>query len=119
MNPCEPGSPVNHYEIWCNLRDSHRDMEFVQNVRAYLGHLQEHGKIAAWRLTRRKFGFGPPELGEFHITISCETLAQLDEAFTAVAPRSGELEKLHARVYSMVTDFRAGLYRDFPDPQRA
>ncbi|MBK8269227.1 MAG: hypothetical protein IPK83_13325 [Planctomycetes bacterium] len=109
---------MNYYEIWFNLADSHKDLEFAENLQAYLGWLQSNGKIASWRLSRRKFGFGPPELGEFHVTISCETLTQLDEAFAVVAPRSGELEKLHARVYSMVTDFRAGLYRDFPDEQR-
>ena len=38
---------------------------------------------------------------------------------TSSAARDGEVEKLHARVYSLVTDFRAALYRDFPDPERA
>lgn len=109
---------MNHYEIWCNLKDSHRDMEFAENVRAYLGCLQSNGKIAGWRLSRRKLGFGPAELGEFHISISCNTLAQLDEAFSTIAPRSGDIEKLHVRVYSMVTDFRSALYRDFPDRER-
>lgn len=109
---------MNHYEIWCNLKDGHRDLEFVENLGGYLGRLQELGKIAGWRLTRRKLGFGPPELGEFHITIECESLAQLEEAFKTIAPRSGEVESLHARVYSMITDFRSALYRDFPDPER-
>lgn len=34
------------------------------------------------------------------------------------AKRSGALEELHSAVYSKVTDFRAALYRDFPDPVR-
>jgi hypothetical protein len=109
---------MNYYDIWFNLKDSHRDMELVANVNAYLGHLQKLGKIAGFRLRRRKLGFGPPELGEFSLSIWTETLAQLDAAFDTVATRSGEVEQIHSRVYSMVTDFRSALYRDFPDPQR-
>ncbi len=109
---------MDHYEIWCNLKDSHRDLEFASNVRDYLGQLKEQGKIADYRLTRRKLGFGPAELGEFNISIAVKNLAQLDEAFDVVASRSGEIERLHAMVYGMVTDFRSALYRDFPDPQR-
>lgn len=101
-----------------NLKDSHRDIEFAPNVAAYLGWLKDHGNIAAWTLTRRKFGFGPEQLGEYHIVVSCDTLAQLDEAFMTVAPREGEIQKLHAAVYSMVTDFKSALYRDFPDAVR-
>jgi hypothetical protein len=109
---------MNHSHIWVNLKDSYRDVEFARNVAAHLGRLKDHGKIAAWTLTRRKFGFGPEQLGEYHIVVSCDTLAQLDEAFMTVAPREGEIQKLHAAVYSMVTDFKSALYRDFPDAVR-
>jgi hypothetical protein len=109
---------MDHYEIWCNLADTHKDLEFARAVDAYLGFLQRDGRIAGYRLKRRKLGFGPPELGEFHLTIDVESLAQLEQAFSVVAARSGELERLHAAVYSRVTDFRSALYRDFPDPQR-
>lgn len=109
---------MNYYTMWVNLRDSRRDVEFAQNVDAYLGHLQRAGKIEGWRLVRRKFGFGPDTLGEFQITVWTHDLAQLDAAFKVVATRDGEVERLHHPVYSMVTDFKAALYRDFPDPER-
>lgn len=109
---------MNHYEIWCNLKDSRRDLDFARAVSDYLGFLQREGRIEGWRLTRRKLGFGPSELGEFHISIQTRDLAQLDHAFDIVATRAGEIERLHAPVYSMITDFRSALYRDFPDPQR-
>ena len=109
---------MNQYQIWCNLADSHRDLEFAQAVAGYMGFLKREGLIADWRLTRRKLGFGPAELGEFNVTITVIDLAQLERAFGAVAVRSGEMEQLHARVYSLVTDFRSALYRDFPAPQR-
>ena len=109
---------MNHYHIWCNLKDTHKDLEFAENLRGYLGQLQELGKIAGYQLARRKLGFGPQELGEFHVTIAAENLTQLDAAFDVVAARAGSLEAAHAKVYSMVTDFKSALYRDFPDPQR-
>ncbi len=109
---------MDHYEIWCNLRDSRTDVQFCRAVDAYLGHLKAQGRIEGWTLRRRKLGFGPPELGEFHISIATRDLAQLDRAFSIVATREGEIERLHAPVYSMITDFRSALYRDFPDPQR-
>lgn len=109
---------MNHYEIWVNLKDSRRDVEFCRAVDAYLGHLKEQGKVESWRITRRKFGFGPEGLGEFHVSIAFRDLAQMDAAFGVVATREGEVERLHLPVYSMVTDFKSALYRDFPDPER-
>lgn len=109
---------MNYYHMWFNLRDSHRDLEFAGALQQYLDHLKSLAKIEGWNLTRRKFGFGPAGLGEFHATVWTRDLAQLDEAFRAVAPRAGEMERLHAAVYSRVTDFVSGLERDFPDPER-
>jgi hypothetical protein len=109
---------MDHYHIWCNLRESCADLTFVQNVRAYLGHLKGQGLLEEFTISRRKLGFGPPELGEFHIDIATRDMAQLDHAFSAAAARSGEVERLHAAVYAMVTDFRSALYREFPDAVR-
>lgn len=109
---------MDYYEIWCNLRDSSRDLEFCANVERYLGHLREQGLIAGFRLARRKLGFGPPGLGEFNVTIETRDLAQLELAFQQVAARAGETEALHRAVFSAVTDLTFALYRDFPDPGR-
>ena len=81
---------MNYYEIWCNLKDSHTDLEFAAALRAYLAHLQSDGRIRGFRLARRKLGFGPPELGEFQITIETDDLVQLESAFDLVSTRSGE-----------------------------
>ncbi len=109
---------MDYYQIWCNLKDSHTDLEFCDNVNGYLGRLKALGHIAGYSITRRKFGFGPAELGEFNITIQAENLAKLEETFQHVAKRDGETERLHRLVYVAVTDFRSALYRDFPDPVR-
>ncbi len=77
---------MNIYHMWFNLIDSHKDVEFSRNVASYLNHLKDQGKIESWRLTRRKFGFGPDHLGEFHCEVHCKDLTQLDTAFSLVAP---------------------------------
>jgi hypothetical protein len=110
---------MDYYEIWCNLIDSSQDLAFCANVAQYLGHLGEHGWIEGYRISRRKLGFGPPALGEFHITIEVRDLAQLEQAFQRVAARAGEIESLHRAVYSAVKDLQFALYREFPDPVRA
>ncbi len=109
---------MNIYHVWCNLKESRRDLEFVENLRAYMEYLVKSGEMASWRLTRRKLGFGPAELGEFHITMEFKSLVELERAFGDVATRTGEVEDLHRKVFVMVTDFRSGLSRDFPDAER-
>ena len=106
------------YEIWCDLGPGQRDLEFAAAVHQYLGALQADGRIAGYRLTRRKLGLGPPAFGEFHISIEVESLAQLDAAFHAVSERTDPVEALHHAVNSRVRNFQAALYRDFPDPHR-
>lgn len=109
---------MDYYHMWVNLKDGRQDLAFAKAIDGYLGHLKAKGLLESWTLTRRKFGFGPPGLGEFHVCVMTTNLTQLDAAFSLVATRSGEVEQLHSPVYSMVTDFVSMLERDFPDPQR-
>ena len=109
---------MNCYEIWVDLQPGVNDLEFAKSVQAYLSALQSAGKLASFRIRRRKLGFGPAELGEWNITLEYRDLHQLEESFEAVATRSGEVEELHHAVYSRVRNFKSGLYRDFPDPVR-
>ncbi len=106
------------YHVWCSLKPGTSDTEFSDRVGAYLGHLREEGLIQSWRLTRRKLGLGPAELGEFHLMIEVRDMAQLDSAFARAASRRNPVEGLHFAVNSMVSQATFALYRDFPDPVR-
>jgi hypothetical protein len=106
------------YHIWCNLVPGTSDLEFCAAVDRYLGALRAEGRIGGHRLTRRKLGLGPRELGEFHIAIELEDLAQLDRAFREVSTRSEPIESLHHAVNQSACDVTFALYRDFPDAQR-
>ena len=106
------------YHIWCNLRPGTSDLEFCSAVDRYLGALRAEGRIAGHRIARRKLGLGPSELGEFHIMIEVEDLAQLDRAFLEVSRRSGTIESLHHAVNQSACDLTFALYREFPDAHR-
>jgi hypothetical protein len=109
---------MDHYHIWCDLRPGAKDLEFVAAVDAMLGALKQKGFLEGHAIARRKLGFGPSEIGEWHVHVRTRTLAQLEQAFDHVTPRTGEMERLHAAVWSRVVNFRSALYRDFPDPNR-
>lgn len=106
------------YHGWCDLKPGVSDIEFAENMGKYMRHLEEEGLIEGWRLTRRKLGFGPAELGEFHIAIEVKDLRQLEAAFERVGGRREPTEGFHFGVNSLVHNARFALYRDFPDAFR-
>ena len=106
---------MNYYHFWVDLIDSHKAKEFCSAVHEYLGHLKENGFVEGHGLTRRKLGFGPGKLGEFHISIHVKDLVQFESTFKAVANPDEKTARLHANVYSRVKNMKTGLYRDYPD----
>lgn len=104
------------YELSADLGPGVRDTDLVSALDRYLGNLVAEGRIESWRLLRRKLGLGTGP--EFRILIEVRDLAQLDDAFRAVSARSDPIEELHHRVNSLVVNFSASLYRDFPDDHR-
>ena len=109
---------MDHYLIWCNLKDTSKDLAFCRDVDAYLNHLRDQGLLEGHRILCRKLGLGPGELGEFFIDIQTRDLGQLEQAWAHVATRSGEPERLHFPVYTAAKEARFGLYGDFPDAVR-
>ncbi|MGE0828269.1 MAG: DUF6614 family protein [Hyphomonadaceae bacterium] len=107
------------YEIWVDLKPGVRDHQFVDALSAWLVALQHDGKIEGWRLLRSKLGLKPAHLGEFQILIDTRDMAQLDLAFRAASERAEPAESAHFNVNSLVQNFQAALYRDFPDAHRA
>lgn len=106
------------YHIWCGLKPGIRDLEFVTRAERYFEHLKAEGLIAGYRIMRKKLGLAESTLGEFHIMLELEGLAQLDEVFKRVAARVEPIEGLHHGVNALVQEPRFALYRDFPDPVR-
>ena len=106
------------YHIWCDLKPGVHDLDFVAAAKSYFEQLKREGSLQVYRITRRKLGLAPKELGDFHIMLEFNNLGDLDTAFSAVASRTDPVESFHHAVNSKVSSLTFGLYRDFPDAVR-
>ena len=105
------------YHIWADKKKGISDIDFANNMRKFLQHLVNEGKMNSFRITRMKLGFRSiQDLPEWHMMMEFDNMAQLDNAFNRVVPRKGELEKEHISFNKFVEDnIQHALYRDWPD----
>ena len=105
------------YHIWADKKKGISDLDFANNMRKFLQHLVNEGKMNSFRITRMKLGFHSiQDLPEWHMMMEFDNMAQLDEAFSRVVPRKGELEKEHISFNKFVeNNIQHALYRDWPD----
>ena len=105
------------YHIWADKKKGISDIDFANNMRKFLQHLVDEGKMNSFRVTRCKLGFRSiQDLPEWHMMMEFDNMAQLDNAFNRVVPRKGELEKEHISFNKFVEDnIQHALYRDWPD----
>ena len=105
------------YHIWADKKKGISDIDFASNMRKFLQHLVDEGKMNSFRVTRCKLGFRSiQDLPEWHMMMEFDNMAQLDKAFDRVVPRKGELEKEHISFNKFVEDnIQHALYRDWPD----
>ena len=105
------------YHIWADKKKGISDLDFANNMRKFLQHLVDEGKMNSFRVTRCKLGFRSiQDLPEWHMMMEFDNMAQLDKAFERVVPRKGELEKEHISFNKFVEDnIQHALYRDWPD----
>ena len=105
------------YHIWADKKQGISDVDFAKNMHVFLQRLVDEGKMHSFRVTRCKLGFRSiQDLPEWHIMMEFTGLAQLDEAFSRVVPRQGEMEKAHVSFNKFVEDnIQHALYRDWPD----
>ena len=104
------------YHIWADKEGHITDLEFVNNMKAFLEHLKSEGKMESYRITRCKMGFRSMDIPEWHIMMEFRNMAQMDAAFERVAPLEGELETKHRSFNQFVAgNIQHALYRDWPD----
>jgi len=105
------------YTIWANKEGELSDLEFATNMRGFLQHLVDEGKMESFRITRCKMGFrSVADMPEWFIMMEFKNMAQIDEAFHRVAPLKGELEDKHRSFNQFVSgDIQHALWRDWPD----
>ena len=105
------------YHIWADKKKGISDIDFANNMRKFLQHLVDEGKMNSFRITRMKLGFRSiQDLPEWHMMMELDNMAQLEKAFDRVVPRKGQLEKEHISFNKFVEDnIQHALYRDWPD----
>ena len=105
------------YHIWADKKKGISDLDFANNMRKFLQHLVDEGKMNSFRVTRCKLGFRSiQDLPEWHMMMEFDNMAQLEKAFDRVVPRKGQLEKEHISFNKFVEDnIQHALYRDWPD----
>ena len=105
------------YTIWADKQGDISDLEWVTNMRNFLQHLVDEGRMLSFRITRCKMGFRSiSDLPEFMIIMEFRDMAQIDEAFRRVAPLQGELEDKHRSFNQFVAgNIQHALFRDWPD----
>ena len=110
---------MNLYHVMIDLKDDAKALVFAKALDDWLSYLEGEGKIGPWRLMRRKLGLASAEHGDFLLEIEVDRLAQLDDAFRHVSQHSDEVERLYYPVHQMIASTRIGIYRPFPDEERA
>jgi len=108
---------MNIYHIWCDKIQGISDTQWVNNMKSFLDHLITEKKMESYRITRCKMGFRSiQDLPEWHIMMEFTSMAQMDEAFSRVAPLEGELENKHRSFNQFVgSNIQHALFRDWPD----
>jgi hypothetical protein len=107
------------YHIWADKEGDITDTQWVANMKRFLQHLVDEGKMVSYRVTRCKMGFRSIEnLPEWHIMMEFTGMAQLESAFQRVAPLEGELEDKHKSFNQFVGgNIQHAYFRDWPDEQ--
>jgi hypothetical protein len=105
------------YTIWANKKGDISDIDFATNMRGFLQHLVDEGKMLSFRITRCKMGFRSiTDLPEWMILMEFQDMSQMESAFRRVAPLKGELEDKHRSFNQFVgDDIQHALFRDWPD----
>jgi hypothetical protein len=106
------------FHIYCDLKDRKKAADFAEDVQAFLSYLHERELIEGYRITRRKFSFDPPKLGEFHIQIECKSADQLNLAMEYISNKKEDSEGFHQAVQAYTKSMTVSMYADFPEPVR-
>lgn len=110
---------MNMYHCYIDLHHEAKALAFSSAVDQWMSYLQERKVINGWRLLRRKLNLASNSCRDFLLEIEFENMTQLDQAFRVLGEKDEEIEKLYANVSALIANSDFGLYRPFPDPERA
>ena len=110
---------MNLYHCQIDLHHEAKALAFASALDKWLGYLKDRDVVLDWRLLRRKLHLANDNCRDFLIEIEFRDMVQLDAAFKVLGEHDEEVERLYANVTSLIANQEVGLYRPFPDPERA
>ena len=106
---------MNLYTCAIDLKNDAKALVFAKALDDWMSHLRAIGAIESWRLMRRKLNLASGAHRDFLLEIEVKDMTQLDKAFRALGAHDDTVEGL----YELIAVAETGLYRPFPDPERA
>lgn len=110
---------MNLYHCMIELKSDARALAFAMALENWMALLQSEGRIGTWRLLRRKLNLAGPGCADFLLEIEVKDLAQLDAAFRFLGRGEDETTRRYDQMRQHIASVEFGLYRPFPDPERA
>ncbi|MFW2544018.1 DUF6614 family protein [Primorskyibacter sp. 2E107] len=110
---------MNLYTCMIDLRNDGVALKFAKALDDWMGHLKGKGVILDWQLYRRKLNLASDNHRDFLLQIAVEDMSMLDQAFRTLGGQDEEIDKLYRAVHDQISNADFGLYRPFPDPERA
>ena len=110
---------MNLYTCAIDLRNDAKALAFARAVSDWMEFLKAEGTILGWRLLRRKLNLASSIHRDFLLEIEVENLGQLDLAFRMLGRHDTRVERLYSAVHDQIAAADFGLFRPFPDPERA
>ncbi len=110
---------MNLYHCSIDLKHEAKALVFANAVDQWMSYLQERDVVHTWRLLRRKLHLASDKDRDFILEVEFDNMIQLDKAFSVLGEHDEEVERLYENVSNLIGAFEVGLYRPFPDPERA
>lgn len=110
---------MNLYCCSIDLTHSTRPLVFAKAVSDWMDFLKAEGVIQDWHLYRRKLNLASDAYRDFLLQIEVEDMTQLDRAFRVLGRQDENVEALYRAVHGQILNAEYGLYRPFPDEERA
>ncbi|MDQ7071898.1 MAG: hypothetical protein Q9M48_14400 [Rhodobacterales bacterium] len=110
---------MNLYTCSIDLKDSAKALVFAHSVEMWMDHLLAKGVINAWQLFRCKLNLASDNHRDFLLNIAVTDLTQLDRAFRISGSLDDKTDQLYHAVHDMISATDFGLFRPYPDDERA
>ncbi|OIQ32071.1 MAG: hypothetical protein BM562_06090 [Alphaproteobacteria bacterium MedPE-SWcel] len=110
---------MNLYHCQIDLQHEAKALAFASAVEQWMEYLKNRSAIVSWRLLRRKLNLANDSCKDFLLEVEFADMTQLDQAFRILGEKDEEVARLYANVSALISNADFGLYRPFPDPERA